>query len=89
MWAKDGNVLINIIFIILMISSSIGTSNDVTFIEYDVQNSPILSLPNLGIANAVMVDVFENRTFFNLTNITEIYNNKTKQMFGTEALKWV
>lgn len=64
-----------------MVSSSIGSSNDVVFVD-NYQNSPILSLPNLGITNSVMVDMFENGSFINLTNITEIYNNKTKKMFG-------
>lgn len=71
-----------------MVSSSIVSSNDVVFVD-NYQNSPILSLPNLGITNSVMVDMFENGSFINLTNITEIYNNKTKQMFGNGALKWV
>ena len=63
-----------------MVSSSIGASEDIIFI-HNYQNSPILSLPNIGITNSVMIDMFENGTI-NLTNITEIYNNKTKQMFG-------
>lgn len=71
-----------------MISSSIVSSNDIIFVD-NYQNNPILSLPNLGITNSVMVDMFENGSFVNLTNITEIYNNKTKKMFDNEALKWV
>lgn len=69
-----------------MVSSSIGAYDDDAFDMKYAQDGPILSLPNLGSTNGVMVEIFKNGGFVNLTNITEIYNNKTKEMFGDNVI---
>ena len=85
------------IIIFILIRCVNGEEDNLVFKASPLIDNPILSLPELGSANAVIVDVVidiinnngnETEPFVNLTNITEIYNNKTKQMFGNEVLKW-
>ena len=79
------------IIIFIFISCVNGEEDNLVFEISPLIDNPILSLPELGAANTVIVDVVidiinnngnEAEPFINLTNITEIYNNKTKQMFG-------
>lgn len=79
------------IIIFILISCVNGEEDNLVFKTSPLIDNPILSLPELGSANAVIVDVVidiinnngnETEPFINLTNITEIYNNKTKKMFG-------
>ena len=79
------------IIIFILISCVNGEEDNLVFETSPLIDNPILSLPELGAANTVIVDVVidiinnngnEAEPFINLTNITEIYNNKTKQMFG-------
>lgn len=78
--------MIGLIFLIFAVSSSIGAYDDDIFDMKHIKNGPILSLPNLGSANGVMIEIFKDGEFVNLTNITEIYNNKTKEVFGDNAM---
>lgn len=86
------------IIIFILISCVNGEEDNIVFEASPLIDNPILSLPELGLVNAVIVDVAidiinnngnETEPFINLTNIAEIYNNNTKKMFGNEALKWV
>lgn len=85
------------IIIFILISCVNGEEDNIVFEASPLIDNPILSLPELGSVNAVIVDVAidiinnngnKTESFINLINITEIYNNKTKQMFGNEVLKW-
>lgn len=79
------------IIIFILISCVNGEEDNIVFEASPLIDNPILSLPELGSTNTVIVDVIidiinnncnETEPFINLTNITEIYNNKTKKMFG-------